>query len=234
MAGFRPTGNNGSFTDQFIQPGDTLMFGEIVAVNATVGAAAIPASQMLTGILYRSGSTGAYSDTFDTAANVYTQLSGGADNNNPVMQAGSTFRLRVLSSVAFADTIVLGAGMVAGQGSLVVPASGWREFLFTLVNGTPPQSIAATTINGSPNAIFSLTGSAISISIGPAARALNVMPGASVTGTGIPAGTTVLSVVQGNGGTTGVVLSANATVTGATALSFGPVFKVDSIGSGTA
>ncbi len=219
--------------EELISPGDVALTGEAFNAVATVGATVLSATSLTSGSIYRSGSTGAYTDTFDTAVNMLAALAGNSPAG-PVVP-GHSFRCRLYNSVAFAETITLGAGMVAGNGTVAsVAASTWRDFLFTVACVQPSFQLPATVTNGSAVVLFTLPPGLTAYQMGPAPTAIDLMPGASVSGTGIPANTTVLGITQGQGGIIGLTMSANATATGTNvALTFGPTIKVDSLGSGT-
>jgi hypothetical protein len=234
MPGFRLTGDIGALSDQMIQSGDTPLFGDLLSVNATVGAATITAAQMLTGILARSGSTAGYTDTFDTSTNIYNALSGGVNGVNPVVSPGTSFKLRILNTVAFIETLTAGQGMLfsaVGSNIFTIAASYWRDFLFTFTSVQQPEFVLGNTTNGSPVVTFQLSFGQSSL---PITGALGTMlaVGATVIGTGIPANTTILGITQGQGGITGLTLSANATATGTASLTVVPTITVYSIGSG--
>lgn len=231
MATVRIGGQRG-LGNELVNPGDTVLTTDIFSLNTTVGTTTIPAAQLVTGELYRSGSAGAYTDTLDSAANILLALYG----NNPgaAVIPGLSFKLRITNSVAFVETVTLGAGMVAGSGPIgSLAASTWRDFLFTFTSVQPPFANVANTVNGSAVVTWYLLPGQISELEGPSVLAINLMPGASVSGTGIPAGATVIGLTQGLGGTLGFTMSANATATGTVSLSFSPTISVSSSGSGT-
>ena len=232
MAGFRATGNNGCFTDTYIQPGDTLMLGESVTTIVGGAGGTYLAYQLSSGIINRSGPAANYTDTFDTAANVYTALSAGNDAGAPVVQPGSTFRVRIINTTAYVETVAVGAGMVQGSGTFTLAANTWRDFLFTVVNPTLPQTAVGTVTASSVNVTFALQGSSLALPVGPSSYGLDIMPGCAVIGTGIAVGTTVASLTMGQGGIVGCTLSGTATASGTVGLSFGPVIRVDSLGAG--
>ncbi len=232
MTAIRVSGRRG-MTDMELNPGDTLLLGESLAADATVGAATLGASELVTGFLYRSGSTAAYNDTFDTATNVLAALAG--NDWAAALIPGHSFKLRLINSVAFADTITLGAGMVAGSGTVAsVAASTWRDFMFTVTSVQQQISVNSSTTNGSKVVTWVLPSGQGSLQEGPNVGSVNIMIGASVSGTGIAANTTVAGITQGLGGTLGITLSANATATNSNVLlTFGPTIRVDGLGSGT-
>ena len=84
---------------------------------ATVGAGTLLAALLGTGMLLRSGSTAAYIDTLDTAANFDLAYTG--------LQVGESIDCYYVNNVAFAATVAVAAGITAksAAGNLVVPAS---------------------------------------------------------------------------------------------------------------
>lgn len=101
----------------------------------TVGNGALSAAAMVGGIITRSGSTAAYTDTTDTAANIVAAI--------PNAQVGTSFDLTIINTVAFADTIAAGAGVTL-SGTTAVAASSWRRFVGTITNVAAP----AVTLKG--------------------------------------------------------------------------------------
>lgn len=232
MAAFRMGGAR-ALSNELLCPGDTILTPDIFSPNVNVGAVVLTAAQMVTGVLFRSGSTAAYNDTLDTAVNVLAAVSG----NLPAAAVipGLSFKLRLINSVAFIDTITLGAGMVAGSGTIAtVPASSWRDFLFTFASVQPPVSVIGNTVSGSAVVTWTFNAGQTALTLGPSPSAANIMPGAAAVGTGIAAGTTVLGVTEIPGGTSGCTLSGTATATGSNvAITFGPQLVVSGMGSGT-
>lgn len=220
--------------DELISPSDVLILGEAItngAVATTGATDTLPASAIVTGLVRRTGPTGNYADVWDTAANIVAALAGNSFAPDTIL--GNSFRLRVINTVAFTNTPTFGAGIVVGVGTTSQIASAWRDYLVGIANVQPVSLIQCNTTNASAVVTFNFgtTGRTGHV-IGPNALVF-CTTGASVTGTGIPAGTTVLSVQQGPGGMTGCTLSANATATNVNvALTFGPTVTVDSIGSG--
>lgn len=235
MTAFRATGIRNGLADEAINPGDLVLAGEslLAGTVTTVGAATWGGSAIATGIIYRSGSTGAYTDTTDTSTNILAAIAG----NNPsgaCVVPGSSFRLLVINSVAFALTLAFGTGVVKGSGTTNIAASLWREYLVTVLNASNPVYSNASTTNASPTVIFEdASNNAVIYGIGPESSRL-ITPGMTCTGTGIPVATTVLGVTMGQGGIAGVTLSANATATGNAILSFFPTIQIDGLRSGTA
>lgn len=218
-------------------PGDTPLFAENLLAGTIAGAGTQTwtAKAIVNGLIYRTGPAGAYADVTDTAAAIVAALTG--NGFGPDALPGSSWRMRFFNTVAFANTPTFGAGVVAGTGTTSVAASLWRDYLFTILNSQPVFVAPANTTNGSAVVTF----------VFPTGRTVYKYPvvgdntnyatvGATVTGTGITAGTTVIGVTAGQGGFSGVTLSANATATsiaGGVPLTFGPTIQLDSLGSGT-
>ena len=235
MTAFRPTGfRGGPNASDRIAPGDLLIGGDSLAPGAitTVGAGTLTGAAIASGYIYRTGPVGGYTDTTDTASNILTALAGNgyaADLLN-----GSTFKVLFINTVAQAMTLAYGAGVIAGIGTQNVAASLVREYLFTVLNNSAPNTLAVNATNGSAVFTFVTATNQTAIPIfGPSA--IGFTPGATVTAAaGIAAGTTLLSLAYGMGGVTGGTLSANFTgTTGVVSYTFGPTIKIDGVRSST-
>lgn len=234
MSLIRPLGIDGTAQSRLPAAGDVLGLGEVISALATAGAGTWTGAIIATGLLSRTGPGAGYTDTTDSAANILAALAGNAPNAD--VQPGTTFRFRILNTVAFLLTFAAGAGVVAGSGTLNVAASTGRDYLFTVLSSCPLQTLQANTVNATAAVTFVLPPGAVALpfqgSNGPVGAISNLV-GATVTGAGIAAGTTVLGVTQGQGGAIGVTLSANATATsaaGGTPLTFQPTIRIDSLG----
>jgi len=85
----------------------------------TVGAGTLLAALLSSGLLLRTGPTGAYADTIDTAAHIDTAF--------PNLQVGDTFDVFYSNSVAFASTITVAAGITlqtAAANNVVAASTG--------------------------------------------------------------------------------------------------------------
>lgn len=225
----------GGLVERFIMPGDILAGGESALAGAltTIGAGTWTGAQIATGIIYRTGPTGAYTDTTDTSTNIIAAFGG-----TPDTVPGTSFRLLLQNSVAFALTFAAGVGCVAGNGVLNVAASTVREYLVTVLNSSQQQLMQCNTTNASAVVTFVLPPNAVAFPLvgsNGISGATTITPGMTVSGTGITAGTTVIGITQGQGGAVGVTLSANATATssGGVALTFLPTIKFDGLFSTT-
>jgi hypothetical protein len=208
------------------QPGDIYLNDEAITTLTNASAQVLTGAQLATGILLRAGPTAGYGDTFPDANSLVASLIsnmyvGSAANlfNLVGVQPGSAFRFRYINSVAFANTPVAGVGVTLGANSAVA-ASSVKEYLITITNGTP----ASIRVGNTTNASAVLSGFA------PDALA-GVTPGMLVTGTNIPASTTIIGVNQA---ANTITLSANVTATGTSiSLAFNPTYRVDSLGQMT-
>lgn len=203
-------------------PGDILNTNEIVAAIVTAGSQVLTAANMLSALIWRTGPGAGYGDTTPDAASWINAMlqqayNGGGATTPSGVQVGTTYRMRMVNTVAFANTVVAGANVTLA-GTTAVAASTWRDFLVTVLNGTPAQQFAATTTNASA-VVTGLT----------ADQTSKLSPGMAVTGTGVPASTTILSIQPG----VGFTMSANATASGVlVALTFNPRVELRGIGSG--
>lgn len=213
------------FDQQMQRPlmsGDLMNTGETLSSDATAAGITWTARYVTSPLLSRSGPAAGYGDTTPDSSTWLNALLQGAYQGggalNPLgIQPGTTYRFRVLNTVAFANTVVAGTNVTLA-GVTAIAASSFRDYLVTVLNGTPQQVYAATTTNGSAV----ITGLST-------AQTQNLTPGMAVSGTGIAAGATILSVQPG----VGVTLSANATATGVlVALTFAPRFELRGIGGG--
>lgn len=188
------------------QAGDILVSQYKKTAIATAGAGTLTAQGVTNGVIERTGPVGAYIDTFPTAEQILQAAP---------LNVGDSFSLMIRNTVAFAMTAAAGVGIVLGT-NVDIPASNCREYLLTVLSTGTTQIYAATTTNAS----------AVVSGLTPA-QAATLMPGMGVTGTGIPASTSIIGV---NSTTGTVTLSANATATAAlVGLTFFPRIQVEGI-----
>lgn len=206
-------------------PQDVAAIAETLGTLTTAGAGTITGALFNNSILSRTGPTGAYTDTTDTAANIVNALIGGVYNTSAESGAsigipsGSTYRLRYINTVGFAMTLAAGTGVTLGTNTGIA-LSSWRDYLITITNGTPSQ-IGTGSITNANNIVTNMSQQLLSL----------LTPGMLVSGTGISAGTTV-AAINVTAGT--VQLSANATATNSlVALTFSPTLTIQGIGQGS-
>jgi len=223
MTVFRAVGQAESPLPRVLSAGDLLLTAEAVGVYNAAGAGTIPAASLITNLLSRTG-TGGVTDTTDTASNLILAMLGqgaylgGGANAGLGVQPGAAWRLRYLNTTAGTITVAGGTGVTI-SGTATLATGTYRDFLVTCVNGTPGQITPGITTNGSAV----VTGISQTV-----LQQLSV--GMNVTGTGIPASTTVIAV-NSTAGT--VTLSANATASGTVSLAFFGAFTLTNLGSGS-
>lgn len=100
---------------------------------ATVGAATLTATQLVGGVITRSGSVAAYTDTTDTAVAIVAAIPGYA--------VGQSWYISIVNTTAFPEAIAGGVGVTA-SGNLVIPAGSTGLFLSRITSAT------ATTLQG--------------------------------------------------------------------------------------
>lgn len=123
----------------------------------------------------------------------------------------------------FLDKIAGGSDAVYGSKCYASYADG------SLYIGSAPTGAAAT---GSIGATFTATGSGVDLTVSAVTGLISV--GDTISGTGVPAGTTIVSQTSGTTGGAGVyVTSADTTANASTVTSFGVVLDVTAVTSGT-
>lgn len=244
MSLVRVSGYDGSGLERLMGPGDQMAKGDNIlgAQITTVGAGTWTGAAIANGIIRRTGPTGGFTDTTDTAANILTAIAGNASGTDLI--PGCTFDLVVQNTVAFAHTFAAGTGVIAGTGTLNISASSVRKYIVTVLNTTPVQTFTMSFNSGQTNIYFGTTlgsaGSAPSpvtsfplVGSNGTVGAVQITPGASVTGTGIQASTTVIGLIQGQAGIIGVTLSntTNAATTNGSGnvITFGPSVQIDGL-----
>ena len=204
--------------------GDTMGAAEVINKdNVTVGASTLTVQSLLQGLLKRGGTqVGGFNDTTPSASQIVAAILGNRDYvdnslNSPVsIPSGLTFRFRYLNTTGQTATLVAGTGVTITGTATIATVTG-REYLVTIVNGSTPGLYSGNTISGD-NTVRGFSQQTTN----------KITPGMSVTGTGIPANTTVIGILPG----VGVILSADATATNtAVALTFGPAVTFENIGT---
>lgn len=200
------------------QVGDVLCGAEQLPATLVANAVTVT-GQLLAQSLIQSTETANATYTLDTAANIILALQNIVNVGN--IQNGTTWRYRHVNNAAF--TVTYAATANTGN-TVVLPtinASSVKEFLITVVNGTPAQTFAATTVNASA-VLSGLTQSQCAI-LSPGMIVTNAVAGLQ--------GTTILAV-NATAGTVTMSGNANATNTVAVAVSFSPVVSVQGLGQG--
>lgn len=117
----------------------------------------------------------------------------------------------------------------AGPGSLAAGDAIYANY----ANGDVAQAAAANaSATGSMGATFTASGSGTNLTVSAVTGVLTV--GETLSGTGIPAGTTIVSQTSGTTGGAGVYVTSQATtISAATGTSFGNVLTITAVSSGT-
>lgn len=176
--------------------------------DATAGNITLPVAGFLGGWIDRSGPGAGYADATPSADALLAAL--------PDLTRGDSFTFMLTSSVAFANTITAGTGVTLA-GTTQVAASSTREYLVTLTSEPKRTKIGA---GSTTNASAVLTNI-------PITDLDDIGVGMGVSGTNVPASTTVLAVNLSAGT---VTMSANATASGDNiAFTFTPQFEMRGI-----
>lgn len=195
-------------TGQAGQAGYRSLWGGRRVTDATAASITMPVAAFLDGWLDRSGPGAGYGDTTPSADALVAAL--------PDITRGDSFLMLITSSVAFANTIVAGTGITLA-GTTVVAASSTREYLLTLLSEPKRTRVASGSTTNTSATLTNISDTDLQ----------NLGVGMIVTGTNVPASTTVLAV---NLTARTVTMSANATGTGDNiALTFTPNFEMRGI-----
>lgn len=201
-----------------IQPGDVMAGAEVIPVTIATNAITITGAQLASGIIQRT-TIGAGTDTIDSAANIIAAISSGIGNAG--VQAGTTWRTKWIQNAAFAITVAATANTGVTVTLPTINASSVKDFLVTVVNGTPGSTQFGTTVSGSP--ILSGFSQAACAAVSVGMIITNVIAGEQ--------GAKVISV-NSTAGT--ITTDTNATQNNVTAVAvtFSPVITVAGIGQG--
>jgi hypothetical protein len=197
--------------------GDVLALAEQFPATLATNALTVT-GQILAASFIQRTPTGAAADTLDSAANIIAAITSGLGLTG--VQAGTTWRVRWHNNAAFVITVGVTAntGVTVTQGT--VNASSVKDFLVTVVNGSPAAVVTANTTNASPT-VTGLT----------QAQASAITPGMIVTNA--VAGLQGQTVIGVNVAAGSVTFSGNANATAALqAINLSPVVTLQGIGQG--
>lgn len=116
----------------------TVMTPSVNTTISTVGAGTLTAAGITGGLITRSGSTAAYTDTTATAAQIIAAM--------PNANVGDAFEFSIKNTVAFAETLAAASGVTLSGLSVVPPLSVGR-FLCVV---TAASTVTITGIETSP------------------------------------------------------------------------------------
>lgn len=137
----------------------------------TVGNGTLTGAAIAGGVITRSGSVAAYTDTTDTAALIVAAISNAF--------VGQSFFVRIKNSTAFAETLAAGSG-VTFSGVVIIPANSVGLYLVTLTSLTAVSLLHISTVQ-------------YSSSMAEVVTTLASPAGSTITGTGIAGGVTARS-----------------------------------------
>lgn len=178
-----------------------------VSLSAT-GNTTVTAALLAAKVINRVGATAAFTDTLDTATNL-AALFGNVAN-------GSTFRVDYNNTTQFTGTLAGGTGVTFTGDTTVGPYS-IKQLSINVINSSSTRVHAVTTVNTSAQ-LTGLTQAQVS----------NLSQGMVVTGTGIPANTTITGLSLD-----GTVTISNAATASGTLVSvtFSPNIVVTALGN---
>ena len=232
MASVVPTVRGPGSFERNLAPGDTVLLARSITTISTVGNGTWTAAAMASGYIRRTGPTAAYADFLDTGQNILNYLRGNAPA--PHTLVGLSLEFTVANTVAFLNTVSTNRGIVLGTqgGVLNIAASQSKDFLLTIQNDTPEQTIQGVA-TGNATFTFTLPAGQSALPMGSAPGSVNITPGMLIAaggGTGaIGAGATVTSIKLGQGGVVGLVCSNNIAAT-ITAVIVSPRLELNNIG----
>lgn len=209
----KPIGYDGSQIRQMSR-GDTQAVGTVIpATNSTATNLTITAAMLQASIILRNPA-GVSNENIDTAANLVAGLSAGLGSNG--IPHGTAFVCRWIVTTANALTVQATAntGVTVTRGT--VAATSAKDFLVTVVNGTPAQILAATTTNASANITGLTEAQCALLSIGMIVT--NAVANLQ--------GQTIIAIDPRKGQ---VTMSGNANATGSVSISFSPVVTVEGL-----
>jgi hypothetical protein len=200
-----------------IFPGDTLVGGEVFPTTIATNAITITGQQLASGLIQRT-TTGAGTDTLDTAANIIAAISSGIGTTG--VPRGTTWRCKWVQNAAFAITVAATANTGVSVALPTINASSVKEYLVTVVNGTPAQQYQAATTNASAVLSGFTSTQLAALSVGMIVT--NVVAGLQ--------GAKIIGIDSGAGT---VTMDTNATSTNASVtVNFSPVITLQGIGQG--
>lgn len=136
---------------------------------STVGAGTLTAAGIVGGVILRTGSTAAYTDTTATGAEIDAVFSYGGIT-------GSSWILKIRNAVAFPETIAAGASGVTLAGNLIVPPNSVGEFL---VERTAAETYTITGLGSYPQCNLPVAQFNTTAAASPVTPAAGILTGAN-------------------------------------------------------
>ena len=201
--------------------GDVFALAEVMPAAVTTAANLTITGAMLAAGLILRNPGGVSNENLDTAANIVLALSQGLGTTG--IEPGTSFRCRWVNQAAFALTLVATANTgITLTGTATVIASGAKDVLVQIQNGTPAKTtLANTTTSGS--AVVGGFSDAEIAAVSPGMIVLNAvanLQGQTILGVSLAAKT--------------VTMSGNANATSTVSIQFSPLINFYAIGCTTA
>lgn len=239
MAGFRMDGQRGNLAGP-LYPGDTIFTSDNPQAVALTTAQVFTGPQIMGGLIYRTGPTGAVTDNLPNPGDLLAALGGSL---GPDILPGLGFRFRYMNGSTQTLTLLgpssqgYGGGINNTTNSFAMATGTWVELFLQFTNTQYPLIALCSTVSGSPNVSFVLPQGQAGFPMGAVPGGINLQVGANLQTTGgtpIATATRIIGITQGPGGITGFTMSANAAATVAAAtVNIGPFITINNIGSGT-
>lgn len=179
--------------------------GVVVTQDATAGNITWTAASVMGGYLIRTGPGAGYGDTTPSADQLVAAY--------PELTRGDSFTFLCSSGVAFANTVVAGAGITLA-GTSGVAASSVREYLVTLLSGGNRTRVAVGSTTNASAVISNLSATDIQ----------NISVGMLATGTGVGAAPNAVLAVNLSNNTVTLAVVSSATADNI-AVTFTPNFE---------
>lgn len=161
--------------------GETSGSAIVETALTTVGAGTMTGAALVGGQIARTGPTGPFIDTTDTAANIIAALGGD-------FIAGEVFQVRYKNATTWPATLAAGAGVTMATGAVVLPLS--LGSYYATVGGTA----ASPTVTFKHIGDFPIRGSTDLTN--PQATALNTVGAGTILAAGVATGTITRGGVQ--------------------------------------
>jgi hypothetical protein len=182
-----------SLSDGFQRAMPGMINMSMIAPEANTGGAAsnLTASSILAGMLVRSGPGAGFADTLPTVNALIAAA--------PHLSVGDSFTFLSQNNSGFTQTVTTNTGWTL-TGTMTVATVSTREFLVTITSNKPTRILSGAATTNASAVVTGLTDDDCKA----------IQPGMLVSGTGISAATTIISV---NADSNSMTLSANATAT---------------------
>lgn len=206
------------FAQRQVMAGDVLCGAEVLPATVATNAITITGAILSLGLIQRT-TTGAGTDTIDTAANLIAAFASGLGTTG--VPPGTTFRAKWIQNAAFAITVQATANTGVTVTNGTINASSVKDFLVTVVNGTPARNCSGLTTTNASAVVSGFTAADIAnVTVGMVVtNAVASLQGTTIIGVNMAAGSVTMS---GNAGSSLTLQTLN----------FSPVVTVLGVGQG--